>query len=52
MPNIFNESKTIQKPKINTCWFCGHKYDKIIKYIGLGYLCNICIQKIKHFQMY
>lgn len=41
-----------EKNIIKKCWFCNNNKYSVNKYNGLGLLCDLCITKMKCFQMY
>ena len=50
--NKNNDSDNKNNDSDNRCWFCKNSFYKINKYPGLGYLCELCIVKIRCLQMY
>lgn len=51
---ILKKEKVIMKGDSNICDFCegNNKHYKIEHHIGLGYLCSLCLSKMKFLQVF
>lgn len=50
--DYINHQATIRNNSNPVCWFCNNNIYPVEKRPGLGYLCLLCVEKMKCFQMY
>ena len=50
--DYINHQATIRNNSNPVCWFCNSNIYPVQKRPGLGYLCLLCVEKMKCFQMY